>query len=660
LDVREGSGLSELKGVNHQDENDFMLTIKRFEIRMTPKMKSGETMRKTFLTWLLVFMTLAFILAFSISYFIQSGQAYKNAEKLIYLKIDDVVKQIKINQKNLREIRRESDSNALAKARSLAKMLEMNPAILHDDRQLDKIRALLEVDEIHFSDGKGILISGTKKDYYGYDFASDQQSAAFLPALRDKRFELAQDPQPKGINKEIFQYVGVARQDAAGIVQIGYVPEKLERAMEVVDIKNLAPGFRIGNSGSILIALQSGKIVSIAESEYLGKTIAEYGLPQKKMPTESGSFITKYGGREALIAYKTWGKYRIIGRLPTNEMYLSRDSSITVLILFNVLLFAVIFLLVAKLVQNVVINGIYRVNGSLAQITRGNLNEKVEVNTNEEFTALSQGINETVDALKAAIKEAAARIDGELAFARAIQLSVLPSHFPAFPDRSDFDIYAGMRPAKEVGGDFYDFFLINEDKLAVVVADVSGKGIPAALFMMISKTLIKNLTLSHRNLVDVFEKANNSLCENNDAGMFVTAFLGVLDLKSGKLTYVNAGHNPPLIKREGGDFERLPVKRNFVLAGMEDLDFAGQEINLGAGDCLFLYTDGVTEAFNKEGELFSESRLMGHLNRNAVNTGLRALDIVESVKQAVDAFAEGAEQADDITMLCLKYVEEGL
>ncbi|HYH01695.1 MAG TPA: hypothetical protein VEC37_01195, partial [Bacillota bacterium] len=196
-------------------------------------------MRKVFLTWLLVFMTAAFILTFYTSYYVQSGQAYKNAEKLIYLKIDDVVKQIKINQKSLREIREESDSNALAKARSLAKMIEMNPAILRNFAQLEKIRLLLEVDEIHVSDNRGILISGTKKDYIGFDFASAQQSAAFLPAIRDKQFELAQDPQPKGINHEMFQYVGVARQDAPGIVQIGYIPERLAKAMDVVAIKNL-------------------------------------------------------------------------------------------------------------------------------------------------------------------------------------------------------------------------------------------------------------------------------------------------------------------------------------------------------------------------------------------------------------------------------------
>lgn len=617
--------------------------------------KNGRKMRKTFLIWLLVFLSVAFILAFSISYHIQSGQAYKNAEKLIYLKIDDVIKQVQINCNSLIEIRRESDSNALAKVRSLAKMIQMNPAILQDSEQIESIRNLLAVDEIHVSDHKGILIAGTEKSYIGYDFGSDRQSAAFMPAIKNKHFELAQDPQPKGINKEIFQYVGVARMDSPGIVQIGYIPERLEKAMKVVDIKNLAPGFRIGNLGSVLIALKSGQIVSIADEKYLGKTIYEYGFARKNIKGDSGSFIGEFAGSKALIAYKSMGDYMIIGGLPTNEMYLSRDSSITVLIIFNILLFAIIFVLVAKLVQVVVIDGIYKVNHSLSQITRGNLEEKVEVLTNEEFKTLSQGINETVGALKTAIKEAASRIDGELAFAKAIQLSSLPSHFPAFPDRHDFDIFASMHPAKEVGGDFYDFFLIDKDRLAVVIADVSGKGIPAALFMMISKTLLKNLALSSSSLEDVLIKANNSLCENNDAGMFVTAFMGVLYLNTGRFTYVNAGHNPPLLKKNGGKFEWLQIKRNFVLAGMENVKYEEQEIQLGKGDIVFLYTDGVTEACNKELQIYTESRLLEHLNHIGTNCVLRPSEIIQSVKQSIDSFGKDAEQADDITMLCLKY-----
>jgi serine phosphatase RsbU (regulator of sigma subunit) len=286
------------------------------------------------------------------------------------------------------------------------------------------------------------------------------------------------------------------------------------------------------------------------------------------------------------------------------------------------------------------------------------LDERVAVNTNEEFAALSGSINATVNALKDAIKEVAARIDDELAFAKSIQLSALPSTFPAFPDKTEFDIFATMRPAKEVGGDFYDFFLIGEDKLAFLIADVSGKGIPGALFMMISKTIIKNMVLTYSNLAEAFEQANNLLCENNDAGMFVTVFLGVLDLHSGKLAYVNAGHNPPLIKNPDRSYEFLPVKRSFVLAGMENMNYTEQEITLSSGDILFMYTDGVTEANNKEYELFSDKRLINVLNETPVCTEGQAAHIVECILQNVDSFVDGAEQSDDITILCLKYLAE--
>jgi len=598
---------------------------------------------------------MAFVLAFSISYFIQTTQAYENAESLISLKIDDVIKQVGINEKNLKEIRKESDSNALAKARAFAEMLRINPGIVWDYEELEKIRKLLEVDELHISDDKGTLISGTVKEYYGYDFASDKQSAAFLPAIKDKTFELAQDPQPKGINKEMFQYVGVARKDADGIVQIGYKPEKLANAVEVIDIKNLAPGFRIGSTGSIMIADKDGRIISTAEEQYLGKTLTDYGFEKNDFVRTTRTFLKKFPDREALIGYKSLGDYQIIGQLPVEEMYQGRNNSIFFLLFCNLLLFALIFYLVAKLVQLGVIDGIFKVNASLEKITAGDLEEKVDVRTSEEFVALSDGINATVSALKDAIKEVAARIDDELAFAKAIQFSALPSNFPAFPDRTEFDIYATMRPAKEVGGDFYDFFLMGDNKLAFLIADVSGKGIPGALFMMISKTIIRNMVITSTSPAEAFEKANNMLCENNEAGMFVTVFLGILDLQTGKVSYVNAGHNPPLLKKAGSCFEWLPVKRSFVLAGMEGMKYTEQEIVMSKGDVLFMYTDGVTEANNKEYELFSDNRLLCDLNEYQECNDGQVSDIVECVLNSVDSFSDGAEQSDDITMLCLKY-----
>jgi serine phosphatase RsbU (regulator of sigma subunit) len=610
-------------------------------------------MRKTFLTWLLVFMTAAFIAAFSVSFYVQTNQASENAKTLILLKVDDVEKQLELNQQNLFDIRAESDANALAKARAFAQMLAINPGLVSQTEELAIIRKLLDVDELHVSNAQGILIGGTMESYIGYDYALDSQSAAFLPAISNKGFELAQDPQPKGINKEVFQYVGVARIDAPGIVQIGYKPNKLSHAMEVADIKNLAAGFRVGQSGSVMISDREGKIVSVANPALLGQTLVEYGFEADSIKDREGSFIAKIDGKKTLCVYKTYKGYIIIGQLPADEMYLNRNSTITLLIIFNIILFAVIFALIAKLVQNVVINGIYKVNRSLVKITEGNLNEVVNVCANYEFQSLSNGINTMVEALKIAIKDASSRIDSELAFAKAIQLSALPSNFPAFPDRLEFDVFAGMYTAKEVGGDFYDFFIVNEEKLGCVIADVSGKGIPAALFMMVSKSLIKNYAIAGLSVSEILSKANNALCENNDANMFVTVFIGILDLKSGKLSYANAGHNPPLIQKKQGSFEWLSVKPCFVLAGMEDVVYVEQEIVLAPGDRLFLYTDGVTEAMNKSDQLYSDGRLQKLLNGMPPHIDLT--EMLANIKADVDYFADGAEQADDITMLALEY-----
>ena len=243
------------------------------------------------------------------------------------------------------------------------------------------------------------------------------------------------------------------------------------------------------------------------------------------------------------------------------------------------------------------------------------------------------------------------RISAELNVASRIQSAMLPFIFPPFPDRDEFDICASMIPAKEVGGDFYDFFFIDKDTLAITVADVSDKGVPAALFMVIAKTLIKNNAGSGKSPKEVFEAVNEMLCEGNEANMFVTAFLGYLHIPGGRFTYVNAGHNPPFVKRKG-TIEKIKSESGFVLALMKGMKYTEGEITLRAGDGLFLYTDGVTEAMNRNADLFSASRLHSVLNQYK---DLHVNDLLISVKKEIDLFAGGAEQADDITMLALRY-----
>ena len=244
------------------------------------------------------------------------------------------------------------------------------------------------------------------------------------------------------------------------------------------------------------------------------------------------------------------------------------------------------------------------------------------------------------------------RISTELDVATRIQADMLPCIFPAFPERPEFDIYATMNPAKEVGGDFYDFFMVDERHLAIVMADVSGKGVPAALFMVIGKTLIKDHTLPGKDLGEVFTEVNELLCESNSEGLFITAFEGVLDLVSGDFRYVNAGHEIPYICKKSGKYEPYKIRAGFVLAGMEGMRYKCGEMRLDVGDKIFQYTDGITEATNKDNELYGMERLTSVLGENSA---LPPEELLPKVKEDIDVFVGEAPQFDDITMLCLEY-----
>jgi serine phosphatase RsbU (regulator of sigma subunit)/HAMP domain-containing protein len=244
------------------------------------------------------------------------------------------------------------------------------------------------------------------------------------------------------------------------------------------------------------------------------------------------------------------------------------------------------------------------------------------------------------------------RINTELNIAEKIQNSMLPKIFPPFPDRKEFDIYAVSNPAKEVGGDFYDFFLVDDDHIAIIIADVSGKGIPSALFMVVAKTLIKNQTLLGMTPSEVFTTVNNQLCDGNDQCMFVTAWMGILEISTGKLTFANAGHNLPLLKHESSEYNSLMSKPGLVLGGMDNIAYTQNEIFLNHGDRIYLYTDGVTEAINSNDEFFTEDRLIKVIN-NTNNKSIK--NVLVDIEKEINVFTNGVDQFDDITMLILEY-----
>lgn len=267
------------------------------------------------------------------------------------------------------------------------------------------------------------------------------------------------------------------------------------------------------------------------------------------------------------------------------------------------------------------------------------------------FQTMTQKMKEYIENITEITAEKE-RIGAELNVATKIQADMLPKIFPPFPERKEFDVYAQMTPAKEVGGDFYDFFLVDDDHLAIVIADVSSKGVPAALFMVIAKTLIKNHAMNLESLADVFYKVNNQLCEGNEEGMFVTAWMGVVTISTGEFEYVNAGHNPQLIRNDG-DYEWIHAKPGFVLAGLEGIPYTSEKMTLQHGARIFLYTDGVTEAQNLANELFGEERLLESLRKHGQ---LPLQEMLQAVRADIDAFAGEAEQFDDITMLAFEFL----
>lgn len=472
--------------------------------------------------------------------------------------------------------------------------------------------------------------------------------------------------------------------------------EQVEDASSIVALSGLLDGYSVDYDG-LLVVLSDGEVLLSDDEALIGQTTS--GIPAVNIHTmmlddaiassaKNGSLIPviydphadngpQYANDGVLttqIGYLYARQVQVDGMdagdvdvppttltvvmlLPSSLVFASRSGIMLATGFSASMLLLVVFLMASRLLNDMIMRRIDEANRILAQITDGDLGARVEIHGSKEFDSLSTGVNTTVDALKGWISEAESRMEQELATAKSIQENALPRVFPPYPDILKFDIYASMHAAKEVGGDFYDFFLMGDDsdgdagKLAFVIADVSGKGVPGALFMMTSKTQIRNFISSGVDLGEAIENANHNLCEGNDAGMFVTAFVGVIDYGTGHVEYVNAGHNPPLLWREG-QWHWMKEKSGLPLGLFDGLPYTQYSIDLQAGDQFFLYTDGVTEAMSTSNELYGEDRLEALLNTDRY---MHPRELIDAVGRDVARHATGAEQSDDITMLSLEF-----
>lgn len=570
---------------------------------------------------------------------LQTELAKNEASELVKLNIEDVREDIlDASNKNLLELTKKIASR-------------LNSAEKADSALLNELGKEFDIAEINVIDSRGIITASTYENFLEYDMRGGSQSAEILVLLDGKTKEYVQNYQPTSSDPTISRkYAGIVL-NGGGFVQVAYDAERFQKDIDDV-IVGVTRNRHVGENGCIIIAGEDWNIVSDRHGNE-GKNLDVSGvyIDRSTMP-EGDLFNAVVYDDDAICSYIVSEGYYIVAVLPRTEAMFSRDISVYITVFMEFVVFGMLFIVVYFLIKKLVVDNMAKINRSLAKITSGNLDTVVDVRTNEEFASLSDDINSTVLTLKRYIAEAAARIDKELEFAKTIQHSAIPTVFPPYPGHSEFDIYAAMDTAKEVGGDFYDFYFVGENKLGFLIADVSGKGIPAAMFMMTAKTIIKGYAESGKSVDEVFTIANEKLCESNEAGMFVTAWFGMLDLLTGKVAFVNAGHNPPLVRHKDSTFDYLKSKPSFVIAGMEGMKYRRNEFFLSPGDEIYLYTDGVTEATDSENRLYGEERLVRFLN---TLHGLSGEEICHAVKADVADFVGDAPQFDDITMLYLKY-----
>ncbi len=616
----------------------FVVSLMNHETRKSGE--GNERISQTFQRKLLVLIVIACVVTSTFTYVLQNGMAEIETREVFTSAMTDVIT----------DVRGKSNENLLNITNNIRSEYEKDKSV-----SLLSLAEKYNVIEINIVASDGSISDSTEESNIGnFNMNSTEQSKEFMALTEDKN-EYVQVYSPRGADGIMRKYAGVSLKDG-GFVQVGYDADRFHDILNdfVIDVtKNR----HVGSTGFVAVCDENLNLVT--ETDRNGKHISTIGITPDETMLQGKTATQLYKtniinedtdfSEEYIYVFSFVEGYCIIAAMPFAEAMLLRDASLYTSIFTLVLIFAALFIFIYFLIKKVIINNLQKINGTLSEITGGNLNVKVDVRSNAEFSSLSDDINSTVATLKRYIGEAAARIDKELEYAKQIQLSALPSNFP---DTEDYGIYAQMIAAKEVGGDFYDFYTFDGNTVLFLAADVSGKGIPAAMFMMTAKTIIRELAERGLPVDEIFTLANEKLCENNESGMFVTAWMGKLDISTGALSFANAGHNPPVIVHADGKCEYLKSRTGFVLAGMEGMKYRANEMTLNKGDRILIYTDGVTEATDVNEALYGEERLLSYIDKNK---DLKAEALLSGLKEDIDLFAGEAPQFDDITMLVFDY-----
>ena len=542
---------------------------------------------------------------------------------------------------------------------SFAEQLENNLVSIDDSylEYLVKINSSM-LSEINIVDKNGIIIHSSVPEYIGWDMRSGEQGTEFLCLLNGEDY-YEQVLRPNDYDKpERMVYAGKAFTSGEGFVQLGMSEELYDDYLDSA-FSDIVRYHRVGSSGIIMICDRDLDIIGCTDNLHVGEKFNRQDL----LPPEEVDINYKRDtiyGKKSYIYSAINGDYFVIGIYPVDEAVFFGSLDTVLIVIMNSIMLFCVFKVLSRVLNKQVVNGIEEVNASLEKISGGSLEERVDVHSSLEFDQFSVSINAAVDKLEKMIAEESARIDQELATAKGIQLISLPDCTEAFRHNKRFELYASMETAKTVGGDYYDFYMLSNDILVVTIADVSDKGIPAAMFMMRAKTLMNSLAREGLSIDEMAAATNKGLWENNEGSMFVTAWIGFMDLKTGVVRYVHAGHTCPVLFGNGRS-EFVKKKRDMLLGGIPDVTYHAQEFVMKPRDALFLYTDGVTEAEGPGDEQFGNDRLLSFLSDIGASFDENGETeycefICNKVIEETHSFRGDIPQSDDITVLCVRYL----
>lgn len=629
------------------------------------------SMRKAFRKKLLIVVAIAILVASFFSLDIVDRNCRIHAGKLFLETYKDTVRALSLGDKQSYEQRSNMMRSVLSSLETVAEVVDSFPSVLgKDSKVLVRLCNGLGLSRIDIIDSmhnivvvsSDILIvgKGAQSDRSApYDPSSD--FCAFVNSIGTYRqVEYVLD----GRGREILLFSAPLSRHPGFLVRLGISADSFKSTYNIAENQFIYGSLPIGETGGVDI-VEDGVIKNSPNERLVGSRVDDV-YDNLVLPEDTYNFNEANEKEHTLLPVRRDGvscyysvyqteRYKLVCYMSVREIYATRRTVFSAMLVIFAIVFVSIFFAASGLVRMIMIDGLDRINDSLAEIEGGDLNVRVEEDSYPEFSVLSQGINSTVDALKNLMERQVAHDAEQMELARTIQLSCLPKYFPTYPELRSMDLCALTEPAQEVGGDFYDYFRISDNLYGVMIADVSEHGIPAALLMMTAKTAMHDAVLSGDSLERCVESVNISLCENNATGMFVTAFVGIMNVASGEFTFVNAGHCRPILYRRGGSWEEIKVKSCFVLGGLDNLSYTSQSWQLEPGDKVFLYTDGVTEAVNEDREFFGTEGLLKVLNSEK-GRAYDSASLMNYVKAELEEFA-GDERgiSDDVTMLAFEY-----